>query len=858
MNRLLFGLGFVLALQAQTIDQYYAFALTSTGYDPGNYGAAYVAQLANVDSLASDGVGNFYFADSGFIRRIGADGTIVPVAFGSDPVTSDRKGNVYFVSGYIGAQGSSNNLSQLARISPDGQIQNWAAVPSGLGIAVADSGDVYVTDGWRVWRVAPTGAVTLFAGTGVLGYSGDGGPATQAMIYLAQRIAVDADGTVYLADTGNDRVRAIDANGIIRTVAQISRPGFLLPDGSGNLYVAGSSNTPLLSIYKVNIQQQSVAIFAGQPSYGPYGGDGGPATQAKLAGPRGMARDALGNLFFIDGTGVRIRVVMTDGTIHSVAGCGCGEDGDPVSWLSRTRAFGVARDAAGNLYFSDQTTHQVRRISPNGTQTIVAGNGESGFGGDGGPASAARLSWPAGVAVDAAGSVYIADQENNRIRKVTPDGNIQTIAGNGNQAYGGDGGPAIAASFAEPQGLAVDGAGNVYVADTDNNRVRRIATDGSIATVAGSATWGSGGDGGPAVAAQLINPRGLAFDTDGGLLISDSSAHRVRKLMPDATIRTVAAIGGTPYDAVPDGNGNIFIADPGLYEVLRLDAQGNLHRLPVSSGAATGIVAAAGGVLYVANGGVTALSPVNTSPLPLAPAIFASNIWSAGGLFEDFPEVVAPGEVLSVNGTVIGPASGVTASPSGGAFGTSLAGVRVWFDGFPAPILYADAGQATVIVPFEIAGQDRVGIHTEWGGAVSNTVVLPVVPQLPAFFFYTEWSGSIEAINQDGSSTLNNWAPVGSVVALYGTGGGVLNPPGATGQIAGAALARIAGPITATVDGIPTEVLYAGSAPGLVAGVFQINIRIPEGASLGRVVVTVGQLQATGSLPVAQPPSGTD
>ena len=278
---------------------------------------------------------------------------------------------------------------------------------------------------------------------------------------------------------------------------------------------------------------------------------------------------------------------------------------------------GVARDTAGNLYVSDTGNHTVRRMAPDGTIALVAGTGDPGFSGDGGPARLARLSAPSGLALDIAGSLYIADRGNSVIRRVSPDGVIQTIAGNATADFSGDGGLATAAGIALPDGVAVDPLGNIYIADTANHRIRKVTRDGVIQTIAGSDTSGTSGDGGPASQALLINPRALAFDVDGSLLISDSSAHMVRRITTAGLMQRVSGSGTPghtgdsgpavsarnwrPWGLAVDSAGNIFIGDLGSYSIRVVDRSGTIRTL-VSSLLATGLVPDTNGNLWIAGG----------------------------------------------------------------------------------------------------------------------------------------------------------------------------------------------------------------------------------------------------------------
>ncbi|MEU6475374.1 SMP-30/gluconolactonase/LRE family protein [Streptomyces sp. NPDC047017] len=232
--------------------------------------------------------------------------------------------------------------------------------------------------------------------------------------------------------------------------------------------------------------------------------------------------------------------------IRTIAGTGVGgfegDEGPAVS-ARLNYPYGIAVDGTGTLYFSDHGNHRIRKITAEGTITTIAGTGTAGYKGDNVPATSTQLNWPRGVAVDGAGTVYIADSSNHRVRKVAADGTISTVAGTGRAGFGGDGGLAASAQLNNPFGLAVDGAGVLYVAEYNGHRIRRITADGKITTVAGTGVAGTKGDGGLATSAQLNRPQALAVDGTGGLYIADSDNHRVRKVAADGTISTVAGTG---------------------------------------------------------------------------------------------------------------------------------------------------------------------------------------------------------------------------------------------------------------------------------------------------------------------------
>jgi sugar lactone lactonase YvrE len=356
--------------------------------------------------------------------------------------------------------------------------------------------------------VPPPPTITTFAGGGV----GDGGPAVNAAVNNPSAVAVDTAGNLYITDSGNNRVRKVSTSGTITTVAGNGTPGFsgdggpaadaslnnpsaVAVDSAGNLYIADAHNH---RVRKVSVSG-TITTIAGTGGFG-YSGDGGSATSAELYFPQGVAVDAAGNLFIADTNNDRVRKVSVSGTITTVAGNGSSGDGGPAIDASLSFPQGVVVDAAGNLYIADTSNHRVRKVSVSGTITTIAGVGSSGYSGDGGSAIDATVFFPRGVAVDAAGNLFIADTSNHRVRKVSVSGTITTVAGNGSS---GDGGPAIDASLSFPQGVVVDAAGNLYIADINNHRVRKVSVSGTITTVAGNGTPGFSGDGGPATKAGL-------------------------------------------------------------------------------------------------------------------------------------------------------------------------------------------------------------------------------------------------------------------------------------------------------------------------------------------------------------------
>lgn len=440
--------------------------------------------------------------------------------------------------------------------------------------------DVWISDSsnHRVRVVYPSGIVNTAVGTGFAGFSGDGGPPTSAQINTPLGLAADNSGgghVVFVADSSNFRVRqvtlgvsptintvagngtpSLSGDGGPATSAQLGNPYAVAFDASGNEYVADNQNNVIRKITSAGV----ISSFAGTGVPG-YSGDGGPATSAKLNDPGAVAVDGSGNVYISDTGNQRIRLVNSVGTITTFAGTGvAGFSGDggfaTGAMLNFPRGLAIA---GGTVYIADTSNHRVRIVSA-GIISTFAGNGIAGFSGDGGPATLAMLNRPWGVAIDGTGNVYFTDSANHRVRKVTT-GTITTIAGNGVAGVGGDGGPATGASFNTPFGLAFGSGGVLYVADSRNNRVRLVDTNGNISTVVADCGTSSGfsGDGGPASIAQLNRPFGLGTDAAGDLFIADINNNRVRETSSLVGIRgsscqaSAGTAGSRSANAAPPG-----------------------------------------------------------------------------------------------------------------------------------------------------------------------------------------------------------------------------------------------------------------------------------------------------------------
>jgi sugar lactone lactonase YvrE len=302
-------------------------------------------------------------------------------------------------------------------------------------------------------------------------------------------------------------------------------------------------------------------------------GDGGPATEAGFCGPNDLALDTSGNIYISDGGiycsgpgGHTVRQVDTHGTITTVAGtgeAGFSGDGGPATKAKLDVPIALAVDREGNLYITDENKHRIRKVDKDGIITTFAGTGEKGYSGDGGPATSAKLIDPGSITFDARGNLYLADYTT--VRKIDPSGTITTVAGTGQAGFSGDGGPATEAKLTAYD-VALDRQGNIYISDTENNRVRMVNRNGIIHTVAGSGKRGYSGDGGPATEAALKDPVGLALDGEGNLFFGDHHNRVVRKVDPNGTITTVAGTGETGFNREEGPATKVKLHEPwGLY-----------------------------------------------------------------------------------------------------------------------------------------------------------------------------------------------------------------------------------------------------------------------------------------------------
>ncbi len=545
--------------------------------------------------------------------------------------------------------------------SGDGGEAKSARLQNPYGITFNRRGNLLVAAGSSIRSISPSGAITTVAGSGKPGYSGDGGPATRAALNGASDVSVDPAGNVYIADSNNNAIRKVDAAGVIHTVAgnhtagfsgdggpatsaSLQSPSSVLVDAAGDFYISDSYNWRVRKVDSTG----TINTYAGDGLDGATG-SGGPATGAAIGSPVGLRLDA-GKLYMTTGWGFMWAVDLNTQIINIVAGIGLAAfngDGNRALETSFNQPNGLILDGAGGLFVADSGNNRIRHIDSNQIVTTVAGGGIA----VGGPATGASLNFSSTfshIAFDPEGNLYIADIGNCRIRKVSTSGIISTFAGVGRGGYGGDNGPASSAYLNFPEAVAADGHGNVYIADTGNNVIRKVDSGGTITTFLTELTSGTSaetahavalafdtggnlyvsdglsviwkitpsgtaaifagtlyklgynGDGIPATQSLLFVPSGVAVDKSGNVYISDWLNNRIRKVDTSGIISTIAGTGtsgfsgdagpGTsaelfePSDVATDSASNVYIADWINYRVRVVDSSGTITTLAGSGG----------------------------------------------------------------------------------------------------------------------------------------------------------------------------------------------------------------------------------------------------------------------------------
>jgi sugar lactone lactonase YvrE len=539
----------------------------------------------------------------------------------------------------------------------DARLATFAAP---TGIAVDSAGNIFLSDmdGYTIREITPGGYVRTIAG--LAGHRGTAdGVGSQARFYQPAGIALDRTGNIYVADSGNSTIRKITTTGIVTTFAgqagingsadglgpqaRFQTPYGIVVDGAGNIYVTDVDKYTIRQITPEGV----VTTLAGQSGHLGHGSADGVGTAATFFRPAGITLDGAGNLYVGDGGNGTIRKITSTGIVTTVAGRagnfgytdGVGSDaqfGEPV---------GVATDGAGTVYVVDAGNNTIRKLAPNGMVTTLTGPGGSRFAGSNdGAGPNARFDGPTNITIGGDGNLYVADSGNNTIRKITPAGVVSTIAGAGslpgnNSSVGSADGIGEGARFNRPYGVAVDSGKNVYVADTGNNTIRRISQAGVVTTIAGAAGLPGAIDG-PGTDARFSAPQRVICDSRGTLYVSDSGNHVIRKISPQGVVTTLAGLAYSPGSADGAGNqarfnnprglavdpsGNVYVADSGNYAIRRITPSGivtTLAGLAGTYGSAdgvgpnarfilpSGVALDSAGILYVADPGNYAIRKV--------------------------------------------------------------------------------------------------------------------------------------------------------------------------------------------------------------------------------------------------------
>jgi trimeric autotransporter adhesin len=839
----------------------------------GDGSAAVSAQINGPGSVVADTLGNVYFTDVGnaVIRKV------------------DSSGNISTFAGTPGAGGGTGDGGPATKATLGLHAGSQMAVDAANNLYIADSLNSVIRE-----VTVSNGNINTIAGTiGKNGSTGTGGPATSAMLYYPFGVAVDSSGNLYIADSFNQEIREVSAQShTITTIAGtagsagstgdggpaaaalFNYPYSIAVDATGNLYIGDFSNDEIREITAG--ATPTINTIAGNiKAGGTLAGDGGPATSAGISGPISVAVNSAGAIYFADLLNNRVRYV-SQGLINEVAGANHDQgDGGQATAAYLFFPQTIAEDGAGNLYIADTENNAIRKVTPTGiistaaavgvpqavvidssgnlyatvgsrvlkvdtkgNVTVIAGNtsNAAGFSGDGGPASAAALNNPEGLALDSAGNLYIADSYNHRIREISAGtGNINTVAGSGGTclnpcslgSFSGDGGPATSATLSFPYGVAVDSAGNIYIADSDNHVIRKV-TKGTISTVAGTGTKrGFGGDGGTATAALLDVPLGVAPDAAGNIFITDSANQVIRVVDGFGNINTVAGNNtpGLSGDGGPATSAQLYkpwgiLVDPNA-NVLFVDCLNHRVRKLVAT------------------------NPLVPGPNSVANA--ASFVH--GG--------VVPGGMTTLFGSNLTTATGINLS-SGLPLKTEFLTTSVEFAGkYQAPIFAVDnvngTQQINFQVPWEIASLSTVLLQVTTNGVSSLPVEVPVLAAQPGVIAYNVGGVSYGVVLHSTFQLADtaNPAALGETLTVYCVGLGAVSPALADGAPGTGAEITVATP-TATIGGANAPVSFHGTAPGFVA-LYQVNVTVPQGLSSGNqpLVLTIsGVSSAPVQLPV--------
>jgi len=779
---------------------------TVAGSDFAVDGASALAAIfSQTEGIAIDSSGAIYVADANDnrVRRINLDGSIQTVA-GTG------------VAGFAG----------------DGGPSKAALLSHPYGVVVDVQGNLYIADlgNGRVRKISPDGTIATVAGGGSIapGGNGDGGPATSAHLLEPRNVAVDPDGTLYISDFGAHRVYRITPGGILTTLAgtgkagfsgdggasqlaQLNSPAGLASDSNGALYIADSANNRIRRVYQGVIT--TVYNMAGPTgvAINPTGAlyiaaSGYLGTQFKAIGgipsARDVALDRLGNVYAT--TGQYVYKVTSSGTVTTFAGSGAepyfGGDNAPATAARLHAPSGLAFDDSGNRYIADTANNRIRKITPAGIITTIAGTGDAGSKGDNGSATLAQLNGPRSVAVDSQHNIYIADSGNNSIRKITPGGIISTIA------------VQLGVQLNDPENIAMDSQDSLYIAGAGNGRVLKVTSSGLVSIVM-----------------LVLHPSAVTVDANGNVYVS--AARVISKITPAGALSTALDGLNSPRGLAVTQAGDVIVADTGANVIRRLSSSGVLST--IAGTGATGfsgdglpssaarlnspadLVVDLTGTIWIADSGnnrIRTLTPSIIADVVATPTLVHSATLAPGP--------IAPGEIITIFGAGFDPNQ-----------------TQLLFDGEPAMVFYAGTGQINALTPADLAA----GFITDIGIVVDGTKVADVPSQVvgaaPGIFTIGNGTGQAAAVNEDGSlNSASNPAARGSIVSLYATGQG-----------------QAASGVSLKIGLYAADLLYAGPAPGF-PGLMQINAQVPAGflaPGIQPVVLSVGGAMSQAGVTIA-------
>lgn len=613
-------------------------------------GTGPTASFFQPQGVATDSAGNVYVADTynNTIRKITPAGVVTTLTdsagltIGTETedkfnyptrVTTDSTGNVYVAN---------TNGGAIHKITPSGAVSTLAVGLNGpRGIAVDSTGNVYVAETYNnaIRKITPTGVVTTLAGK-VASYSSGSadGIGVAATFSGPMGVTIDYTGNVYVADTYNNTIRKITAAGVVTTLAGTAHPYCIgsadgtgatavfcdptdvATDNAGNVYVAEDSG----AIRKIT-PAGVVTTLAGNLSVSGFAD--GTGASASFDGPSGIATDSVGNVYVGDRWNNNIRKITSAGEVTTLAGVG-GRGASYGDGMGLAASFynptGVATDSSGNVYVADTSNSTIRKITPTGVVTTLAGT-TGAIGSADGRGAAAKFNAPNGVATDSANNIYVADNGNHTIRKITPSGVVTTLAGLAGVSGSADGNGATARFF-KPTGVATDKADNIYVTDEFNFTIRKIAPSGMVTTLAGVVGVTGHADG-TGTAASFNYSTGIATDSTGNVYVVDTFNHTIRKITKAGVVTTLAGKAGVagsadgtgaaarfynPTGIVIDGSGNAYVADSGNNTIRKITPDrvvstvvGVAGQLGFSTGALPGVlwhpstIAFSGSSLYI-------------------------------------------------------------------------------------------------------------------------------------------------------------------------------------------------------------------------------------------------------------------